>query len=226
MHDMTAEDRRRSIPAPAGEPGGLRLLRRGPRVYPRACGGTAAEPPAPVLPGGLSPRLRGNPHDCSCEPCKTGSIPAPAGEPLSGHPALGLTRVYPRACGGTFLETCPLATPSGLSPRLRGNHRKPHGIGGKRRSIPAPAGEPRSTILPSTAREVYPRACGGTGNHCAMPTGVGGLSPRLRGNLFQQRRHLRSQGSIPAPAGEPSCGASNGRHRMVYPRACGGTSKK
>ena len=75
---------------------------------------------------------------------------------------------------------------------------------------------------------------------------VDGLSPRLRGNRWRQKRGIRCAGSIPAPAGEPSAVAirpgepSGGRsipapagepHRppapccppQVYPRACGGT---
>jgi hypothetical protein len=92
---------RRSIPACAGEPrlGPGRGDRR--EVYPRVCGGTAAEhlplPPA----GGLSPRVRGNPRKASRGQARPGSIPACAGEPprRGGHPAA--RGVYPRVCGGT-----------------------------------------------------------------------------------------------------------------------------
>ena len=70
------------------------------------------------------------------------SIPAPAGEPISGVQAVVGVAVYPRACGGTDDTEMPLANLVGLSPRLRGNL-----VGAtlnqiKRRSIPAPAGEP------------------------------------------------------------------------------------
>ena len=51
-----------------------------------------------------------------------------------------------------------------------------------------------------------------------------GLSPRLRGNPFQQRRYPRDVRSIPAPAGEPYSGGSRLPGCAVYPRACGGTS--
>ena len=93
----------RSIPARAGEPvrPWLRWLRSG--VYPRACGGTCVSTVGAREIDGLSPRVRGNPYNTL--PCllREGSIPARAGEPVSGPrgvPSTG-TRVYPRACGGT-----------------------------------------------------------------------------------------------------------------------------
>ena len=74
-----------SIPAPAGEP--YLEDRRGSRnqVYPRACGGTITA----LVPGkvydGLSPRLRGNRPKHMDFDAIQGSIPAPAGEPLSAR---------------------------------------------------------------------------------------------------------------------------------------------
>ena len=50
-----------SIPARAGEPLGGNVQRESKRVYPRACGGTAALTPAAFWFKGLSPRVRGNP---------------------------------------------------------------------------------------------------------------------------------------------------------------------
>ena len=133
---------------------------------------------------------------------------------------------------------------SGLSPRLRGNHR---GIGvgqGRRGSIPAPAGEPHLSYRGLGCTWVYPRACGGTP---WAPSGfdeMHGLSPRLRGNLAIGRwcqafkrsipapaGELHEVGpfhgvdrSIPAPAGEPEPGAFGDVSKLVYPRACGGTA--
>ena len=67
----------------AGEPRPIIELRDGKQVYPRACGGTG--PPLRGLQGttGLSPRLRGNQDLAWVCPYHIGSIPAPAGEPLS-----------------------------------------------------------------------------------------------------------------------------------------------
>ena len=50
-----------------------------------------------------------------------------------------------------------------------------------------------------------------------------GLSPRLRGNRQPGCAEVGGPGSIPAPAGEPTCRALSSVDRSVYPRACGGT---
>ena len=51
----------RSIPACAGEPGGIPATVPVWRVYPRVCGGTIALNWEAQDGGGLSPRVRGNP---------------------------------------------------------------------------------------------------------------------------------------------------------------------
>ena len=54
-------------------------------------------------------------------------------------------------------------------------------------------------------------------------TGIGGLSPRVRGNLDGQLRLCRGPRSIPACAGEPGEDEREGNRNWVYPRVCGGT---
>ena len=63
--------------------------------------------------------------------------------------------VYPRACGGTIAYEWRNARMQGLSPRLRGNHLPVAGEGHRVRSIPAPAGEPRSRGRRSGGTWVY-----------------------------------------------------------------------
>ena len=131
--------------------------------------------------------------------------------------------VYPRACGGTTLGIHLPGNFSGLSPRLRGNlgHRTETALPG--RSIPALAGEPLPGNRPGAARQVYPRACGGTYNTTTGQIENIGLSPRLRGNRAVRDSVSVAYGSIPALAGEPSPGAIWYGKTPVYPRACGGT---
>ena len=133
---------RRSIPAPAGEPGPHHRARHHHPVYPRACGGTATPKPGCCCSTGLSPRLRGNLRAKATATATQGSIPAPAGEPPGGGAVVGDGEVYPRACGGTVLPPGPEISAAGLSPRLRGNPSPPHPGIPWLRSIPAPAGEP------------------------------------------------------------------------------------
>ena len=91
----------RSIPAHAGEPG------REHRVLPGR--------------GGLSPRTRGNRCRVLYEAALRRSIPAHAGEPREARAASIVSRVYPRARGGTRSIESRMTGKSGLSPRTRGN---------------------------------------------------------------------------------------------------------
>ena len=111
----------------------------------------------------------------------------------------------------------------GLSPRLRGNQHSGRRRSSPRRSIPAPAGEPRGTSRRCLPFWVYPRACGGTASAMPGPGHHNGLSPRLRGNRCSGPNATITIGSIPAPAGEPLHSSIRSSPGTVYPRACGGT---
>ena len=175
---------------------------------------------------GLSPRLRGNPPGAPLKPVLMGSIPAPAGEPgPESHHGYTL-KVYPRACGGTDVLSLAACSLAGLSPRLRGNLESIRLIGGKSRSIPAPAGEPTAVLAVRPYMTVYPRACGGTMIESSKSLLAEGLSPRLRGNLKANNYGVVNRRSIPAPAGEPSWASSRAVSFKVYPRACGGTAHR
>ena len=71
----------RSIPACAGEPGGVNTRGQSAAVYPRVCGGTFLTRPSLGTMSGLSPRVRGNPSGADLRIPDVGSIPACAGEP-------------------------------------------------------------------------------------------------------------------------------------------------
>ena len=198
---------RGSIPACAGEPADRRHNRLCLEVYPRVCGGTS---------GPSKPRR-----------WSLWSIPACAGEPRRRDAPVSPRWVYPRVCGGTRIEEVPDVDPLGLSPRVRGNRGPPHPRPITTRSIPACAGEPLASRRFDGIAEVYPRVCGGT--HiipcdCYRQSESRGLSPRVRGNLFQRRHVVILGGSIPACAGEPLYARGAETTRRVYPRVCGGTN--
>ena len=90
-----------TIPACAGEPRPWRTAGSPRRDYPRVCGGTdthwRGSPPQP----GLSPRVRGNPHQREVYEHWIGTIPACAGEPAYRRSNAIPCRDYPRVCGGT-----------------------------------------------------------------------------------------------------------------------------
>ena len=173
---------RGSIPACAGEPLLAGAVAGAVAVYPRVCGGTRFRRFSPDSGKGLSPRVRGNPPFTPPKSTETGSIPACAGEPRYQTATRLVPSVYPRVCGGTARHLLGKPSPSGLSPRVRGNHSSTSGRCPPRGSIPACAGEPRrpsSTGIPAT---VYPRVCGGTRGGYAGGDDDNGLSPRVRGN--------------------------------------------
>ena len=93
-------------------------------------------------------------------------------------------------------------------------------------SIPAHAGEPNPSVKVSLYLTVYPRACGGTRRRAKHRQRGQGLSPRMRGNRCIAMRRSNRQGSIPAHAGEPGSPSSSFKRLGVYPRACGGTSRR
>ena len=197
------------------------MRRVGPRVYPRAGGGTCRNRATAVIRTGLSPRRqgtaiheierggrqglsprrRGNRSPAQPARAPRGSIPALGGEPTTHSPATPAGRVYPRAGGGTSQVIRTARGNPGLSPRRRGNP-------APRRSRPAP-------------EWVYPRAGGGTDCSIRARTAAWGLSPRRRGNQFPECSAVNGLGSIPAQAGEPSRSSRRACPAAVYPRAGG-----
>ena len=208
------------------------------------CGGTTCRCCAGCWPGGLSPRVRGNPPAIHFSAGSPRSIPACAGEPFKKIPIAERAGVYPRVCGGTSTAYCQVPAAAGLSPRVRGNPQRMATDAHARRSIPACAGEPLTSppmtpcgrSIPACAGEpveaaghqdaaqVYPRVCGGTATRRAARPPERGLSPRVRGNPPVVFEVLGDVGSIPACAGEPPCCISPIRPAKVYPRVCGGTA--
>ena len=218
-----AGSERGSIPAQAGEPGRYSASAIALRVYPRAGGGTAAPDLLESVKAGLSPRRRGNPLGQAGPGHGRGSIPAQAGEPPRSSRRGRPGRVYPRAGGGTAIDTPSAVTESGLSPRRRGNrgHRAERPV--PRGSIPAQAGEPWRARTGRGSTWVYPRAGGGTSQPRSRGCATAGLSPRRRGNQVAVRVRARERGSIPAQAGEPRPPRPRRPTAGVYPRAGGGT---
>ena len=126
-------------------------------------------------------------------------------------------------CGGTSRRPGPTASRPGLSPRVRGNRRRPPARPGRPRSIPACAGEPGSRGGGAGLSWVYPRVCGGTVLPSELLCAHQGLSPRVRGNLVSFDAADAVGGSIPACAGEPHRTLPALVGAPVYPRVCGGT---
>ena len=174
-----------SIPAYAGEPPASLSTTGVCWVYPRVCGGTWCRFHRPMPALGLSPRMRGNHALIRWTMRRPGSIPAYAGEPSLPAKRLPTVRVYPRVCGGTDGFIFAKSVVQGLSPRMRGNHRRWGDAAAYVGSIPAYAGEPTSRKSTGPTCKVYPRVCGGTPFFPYLTQIAQGLSPRMRGNRVQ-----------------------------------------
>ncbi len=192
-----------SIPAGAGEPISTRVTRSRVRVYPRRCGGASTTSATTRTRTGLSPQVRGSLNEVGCLAQRVGSIPAGAGEPRTNHRRPRTRSVYPRRCGGALYNAGTFARCRGLSPQVRGSRRLASGITIRLGSIPAGAGEPRPARRCRTPGRVYPRRCGGASGMVYTALGSSGLSPQVRGSLFNQYVTGPAAGSIPAGAGEP-----------------------
>ncbi len=151
-------------------------------AYPRRCGGTNMVPVGTATYQGLSPQVRGNlsiPDDLSIA---TGPIPAGAGEPKNFEGIPRIFGAYPRRCGGTFSVVAGGAAGGGLSPQVRGNRSQRPAWLPRFGPIPAGAGEPSVSPIPSILDRAYPRRCGGTKTTETGKRKTGGLSPQVRGN--------------------------------------------
>ncbi len=182
------------------------------------------QPHSGLAATGLSPRGRGNRRRPDQDRYNAGSIPAWAGEPMPASIRTTRSAVYPRVGGGTSSGWSERTSPSGLSPRGRGNPKERTGYPTQKRSIPAWAGEPPQLAQGDRAGRVYPRVGGGTTLSEPCPTISKGLSPRGRGNHEPRQHTCTYTGSIPAWAGEPSHCYPLHRSGAVYPRVGGGTS--
>ena len=109
-----------SIPACAGETAKMTTPRITTRVYPRLCGGNRFIHSRHFISQGLSPLVRGKPHEGLDAGVVPGSIPACAGETTPQPTARIRSGVYPRLCGGNQQFDIHLMSPWGLSPLVRG----------------------------------------------------------------------------------------------------------
>ena len=139
------EKGRRSIPACAGETTVFGKLMGQLRVDPRVRGGDRGKKLLVLSPEGRSPRARGRLPFITAPNRQLRSIPACAGETGKEGVLRGKGRVDPRVRGGDHAGRSAARICGGRSPRARGRHRAGRWIRLDIRSIPACAGETKST---------------------------------------------------------------------------------
>ena len=221
-------DRRKTagyIPARAGEALGDVPKPRQFQVHPRACGGSGQSRHRRRPDQGTSPRVRGKPRRRASKRSRRWYIPARAGEAARRQRSALISRVHPRACGGSRAPVNDRSHHPGTSPRVRGKRALPPDVHDDAGYIPARAGE-APPCRPSPPRlQVHPRACGGSTLWRATRELTTGTSPRVRGKLPKSLRLLAAKRYIPARAGEATTAAADAQSGTVHPRACGGSRK-
>ncbi len=161
-----------NVKGSASKPRGGGLVPGGAVVPPRMCRHER----------GLSPRVRGYPYRTTEPRTARGSIPAGAGSPDEVDAAHLICKVYPRGCGVTPSRPVSTRKNTGLSPRVRGHHRRGRADDQRHGSIPAGAGSPDVGRVFELRIEVYPRGCGVTIKVMEGHSAREGLSPRVRGH--------------------------------------------
>ena len=131
------------IPAYAGQPLRVEVGAALDRAYPRVCGATQNHCCWVCGTWGLSPRMRGNQRPHRDHRPGPGPIPAYAGQPFAAAASQWPSRAYPRVCGATTDFSSTSNFWRGLSPRMRGNRSPQRANRGRRRPIPAYAGQPQ-----------------------------------------------------------------------------------
>ena len=176
---------------------------------------------AMIIGAGSSPRLRGTQDLANLQWSVSRFIPAPAGNTkfVGGH--AGYVPVHPRACGEHAKRQVQRRDGAGSSPRLRGTQGTNGRAEGRRRFIPAPAGNTPTPPCSALPRAVHPRACGEHGISMGSAWSRFGSSPRLRGTLLRAFLESVPARFIPAPAGNTLYGDESPASMAVHPRACG-----
>ena len=212
--------RRRFIPAGAGNTPPVVAPWSARAVHPRACGEYSTDVKSGSSMIDSSPRVRGTHPAEPRPPGQVRFIPARAGNTMQSSACAGCSAVHPRACGehadvgfrlahalgssprvrGTHswrLATC--RGDSGSSPRVRGTRLSLDHRSGEFRFIPARAGNTQIAPAEQERPTVHPRVCG---EHKAHRIVIG-------------------RQFIPARAGNMRRSPCQAGPAAVHPRACG-----
>ena len=150
---------------------------------------------------GSSPRVRGSPGFLSGSCAASGIIPAGAGLTFMLALLSAAARDHPRGCGAHRYRIRYSAPASGSSPRVRGSRIVRVSLLATAGIIPAGAGLTLHIPGHRLSAGDHPRGCGAHLTIYFTLTWIVGSSPRVRGSLGQDRRHLARPGIIPAGAG-------------------------
>ena len=211
----------RFIPAGAGNASVRPLCPIPCPVHPRGSGERQAPTWDEAARNGSSPRERGTRSRAPRTGGSHGFIPAGAGNADRVHLGVVGRRVHPRGSGERVPAPSEMTLAGGSSPRERGTRRSRRGLPGRRRFIPAGAGNAAWRLRPAVICSVHPRGSGERGDHPDSPGGYIGSSPRERGTRGHQLDPDSNHRFIPAGAGNAVIACSVMVLEPVHPRGSG-----
>ncbi len=214
-------EKRRFIPACAGNATIIPMLTILFTVHPRVCGERRRLRRVRRRRNGSSPRVRGTlPWERKSQDCRR-FIPACAGNAESRPAPRAWPPVHPRVCGERIRRSSRFSHMVGSSPRVRGTLVVLSvGVPGER-FIPACAGNAPRPPCRATCPSVHPRVCGERSPWTCETSRKSGSSPRVRGTLCHRSCGQRGIRFIPACAGNASSGRFCPWRPSVHPRVCG-----
>ena len=189
------------IPACAGSTPTATRPSREPRDHPRMCGEHPLVTSSASPSAGSSPHVRGARHHLHKIATRHGIIPACAGSTFNASFGALQNRDHPRMCGEHAQGQWAAEVRVGLSPHVRGAHRRQPQLRQRAGIIPACAGS--TCWSRSTSRTVrdHPRMCGEHFDAGDLEVHVGGSSPHVRGAPRVEGLEPEKSGIIPACAG-------------------------
>ena len=214
-----------TIPARAGETVDLACTGSRWRDHPRSRGGNLLAGLGLDLGAGPSPLARGKRRCRRAASACDGTIPARAGETLTGFLGLLLQRDHPRSRGGNAGHRAEPELQPGPSPLARGKLHPKTQTANIYGTIPARAGE---TITTANARELFgdhPRSRGGNSMGTVWGRLTLGPSPLARGKRRQHWHDRQTERTIPARAGETISVVQRLQILADHPRSRGGNIK-
>ena len=190
-------------------------------VHPRVCGEQLRTKFRPLPSSGSSPRVRGTVPSQDSVPPRPRFIPACAGNRFLGTVSNFFHSVHPRVCGEQALTGSSGCASDGSSPRVRGTVSYRIRAVGRKRFIPACAGNRFFPLYLVPAAPVHPRVCGEQIEHIACCLLTAGSSPRVRGTGKRHIVMITVFRFIPACAGNRQDPAAINLPDTVHPRVCG-----
>ena len=212
---------RRFIPACAGNSArDPRYLRLRP-VHPRVCGEQNIFVSLMMSFSGSSPRVRGTDRRERQFTLYARFIPACAGNSWNRPCRRNKKTVHPRVCGEQLGRLPFLFAHAGSSPRVRGTDTGSRRTTGRRRFIPACAGNRPYHAHTHAHTSVHPRVCGEQELLMIRLDVETGSSPRVRGTAGRRDPRPSIVRFIPACAGNSFSAVDHAEDPAVHPRVCG-----